>query len=273
MILVVPFRMFEDGNQSIKQRFYENHLPPLKPSGQPVSPRRQPTELHLKRRTSTFLPPVVRQASSNSILDNSVEKSSNSYITNQSAAREAAQRFILRNQLAKFSHDSSSYLNSTLYQRRKTLYQHIQPKINTGLPRSDTRHQLPLKGNHPKPHQPLNWFHLKKDLEQDKEILRHSKDLHFNSGENYAEQLTSLGDLVRSKVKTALASERQHYQNDQYKIVVHLTVVPRTAVGLNVASRCLWNARTDNSLTLKMSGVDCDILIIIFLCYTDGDTL
>lgn len=243
----------------------------MKSSGPNVSPRRQQTEIHLKTRQSTVLPAVPgRKTSSNSILDNTAEKSSNSFITNHSAAREAAQRFILRNQLAKFSHESSQ---SSFFQRRKTLYQHVQPKINTGLPRSDTRHQLNVKSNVNRPFHPLNWFLLKKDLGEDKEIVEKAKNLQFNTGENYAEQLTSLGDLVRSKVKGNLASERQHYQNDRYKIVVHLTVIPRQTIGLNIASRCLWNARTDNSLTLKMSGIDCDILIIVFLCFIDGETL
>jgi ABC-type xylose transport system permease subunit len=56
---------------------------------------------------------------------------------------------------------------------------------------------------------------------------------------------------------------------ERYKIVVHLTVFQSKATGLYIASRCLWNTHTDNSVTLRMYGVDCDILIVVFLCYTD----
>ena len=53
------------------------------------------------------------------------------------------------------------------------------------------------------------------------------------------------------------------------RVVVHLTVFPTKAVGLHVASRCLWDIHTDNSITIKMQGVDCNFLIVIFLCYTE----
>ncbi|CAF4653173.1 unnamed protein product, partial [Rotaria magnacalcarata] len=71
-----------------------------------------------------------------------------------------------------------------------------------------------------------------------------------------------------SKVKHYLSSTIGG-SAQRYKIVVHLTVFQKIPAGLHVASRCLWDTRTDNSVTIKMQGVDCDILVVVFLCHTD----
>jgi hypothetical protein len=171
--------------------------------------------------------------------------------------------------MAKFSQDlSSANVTHSSYPRRSTLYDHIQAKIDTGLPRTDSKEPLESHTHQLEPLRPVNWSALKQEIEQDIHIRAHSKRLQFNSGITYAIQLTTLGNLVRSKIKSHLSSTTGS-GDERYKIVVHLTVFPTIAAGLHVASRCLWDTRTDNSITIKIQGVDCDILIVAFLCYTN----
>jgi hypothetical protein len=184
------------------------------------------------------------------------------------AVHEAAQRFMLRNNMAKFAQDSSSvHVTHSSYPRRSTLYDHIPAKIDTGLPRADSK-ESPEPSHQLEPGRPVNWSALKHEIEQDIHIRAHTKRIKFNSGAKYATKLTMLGNLIRAKIKSHLSSATGS-GDERYKIIVHLTIFPTTAGGLHVASRCLWNVLTDNSITIKMQGVDCDILVIAFLCYTD----
>ena len=261
-------RVHHDDGSMVKQHFYQSHLPPIKTQKFHGQTLKQTKFIQQKPRAPTHLPPVTRSISSGSLLDNPTEKSTFSInSTTSAAAREAAQRFILRNQLARFSHEASaSTLTNSLQNRRKSLYQHVHPKIDTGLPRQDLSSQRPTLKLHRSKHvSSLPLATLKKTLELDETILAHAKKLRFNTGSDYAIQLTNLTDLVRNKIKINLTS-RKVDESQEYKLVVHLTVVPWKTTGLHIASRCLWNSQTDNSITLKVSGVDCDILIVAFFC-------
>lgn len=241
---------------------------------------KHPVIRQAKRAASTVLPPIIRQTPSSSTvnINNPMPITSNfetmvspapSPISCSSAVHEAAQRFILRNNLAKLSHHASSLnIAYNLLHRRTTLYNHVQAKIDTGLTRSDTKQSPEPQTYRLEPSRPVNWSALKHEIEQDIHIRAHSNRIQFNGSMTYAAQITSLGNLVRTKIKSHLSSTSGS-GDDRYKIIVHLTVFPTTAAGLHVASRCLWNAQTDNSITVKMQGVDCNILIIAFLCYTD----
>lgn len=265
--------MFHDDILMTKKRFYQNHLPPLKANGGHATGRKPTLPVQPRQRMPTFLPPVTQKRPTGSVLDVYPGKSTMSIATNISAAHDAAQRILLRNQLAKFTQEtSSSNFSNSPQGRRKTLYQHVQAKVNTGLSRHDTVLRQGTKINRAGQHHTLNWSAFKQQLEHDKDIQTHASNIEFNTGENYAVQLTALGDLVRSKVKSHLATGKINH-SDRYKIVVHLTVIPRAAAGLHVASRCLWNTRTDNSVTMKIPGVDCEVLMIVFLCYTDVEAI
>jgi hypothetical protein len=115
------------------------------------------------------------------------------------------------------------------------------------------------------PTRPINWCLLKQELNHDTQIRAQAKRIEFNTGFTYPTQLTN---LVRSKVKAHISS-LTNSNEERYKILVQLHVFQTMVGGLHIASRCLWNPLTDNSITIKMQGVDCDLLIIVFLCYTD----
>jgi hypothetical protein len=268
-------RLMHDDTKLIKQRFYESHLPRIKPVVEHGIATKQLSPRQPKRRSSTFFPPITRNVQFGSTVSNGPlasptpnTESSSSTITYNSAVHDAAQRFILRNNMAKFSPELSSVNVSNLFQRRKTIYDHIPAKIDTGLPRTDSLHPPESDTHQLEPIRRVNWSKLKHELEQDIPIRAHAKRIQFNSNITYATQLTTLGNILRLKVKSHLSSPTGS-GDERYKIVVHLTVFPATAAGLHVASRCLWDTRTDNSITIKMQGVDCNILIVVFLCYTE----
>lgn len=261
----------------IKQRLYETHLPRLKPIDEHIVRTKQPLHHQCRRHGSTVLPPITSSTSSKSTLINdplipspptNVEPLPPINI-HHSTSNEVAQRLILRNNMAQLSHESSSALiTHSAHPKRSTLYNHIQAKVDTGLQRFNSTQPTESDSHQLEPIRSVNWFGLKHEIEHDLHIRAHTKRMQFNSGVLYATQITTLGNLVRSKVKSHLSSATGS-GDERYKIVVHLTVFPTTAAGLHVASRCLWNTHTDNSITIKMQGVDCDILIIVFLCYTD----
>jgi hypothetical protein len=266
-----------DNTKMIKHRFYESHLPPIKPVVEHGTTNKHSSPRQPKRRGSTFLPSITQNAPLGSTVSSgppvsptpNTETSSTTTTTFNSAVHEAAQRFILRNNLVKFSQElPSATLANSLYQRRKTLYDHIPAKIDTGLPRTDSIHPPECDTHQLEPTRPVNWSKLKHELEQDIHIRAHAKRIQFNSGITFTTQLSTLATLLRSKVKTHLSSPTGS-GDERYKIVVQLTVFPTTAAGLHVASRCLWDTRTDNSVTIKMQGVDCNFLIVVFLCYTE----
>jgi hypothetical protein len=171
--------------------------------------------------------------------------------------------------MTKFSQESSSmHVTHSFYPKRTRLYDHIQAKINTGLPHLDNKESPEPHTHQLEPLRPVDWSRLKREIEQDIHVRADSKRIQFNSGITYATQLTRLGNLVRTKIKSHLSSPTGS-GDERYKIVVHLIVFPTTTAGLHVASRCLWDARTDNSITIKLQGADCDILILAFLCSTE----
>ncbi len=255
----------------IKNRFFETHLPRIK---QAAEHGKHPLPRPTKRHGPTILPPIARSTSTASNLANNALITTNevktpSPIGYNSAVYEAAQRFMLRNNMAKFAQElPSAHVTHASYPRRSTLYDHIPAKVDTGLPRMDSKESPEPDTYQLEPLRPVNWSALKHEIEQDTHIRALSKRIQFNSGVTYAKQLAGLGNLVRSKIKSHLSSTTGS-GDERYKIVVHLTVFQTTAAGLHVTSRCLWNTDTDNSITIKMQGVDCDILIVAFLCYTD----
>jgi hypothetical protein len=261
----------------IKHRFYETHLPCIKPVGDHGVSSKQALFRQPKRRDSTIFPPIAPSTSSGSSLINgpvagsttNTETLSSSTSPFNTAVHEAAKRFILRNNLAKFSQESSSvHVTHSSQPKRTTRYNHVQAKIDTGLPRPDSIHRPECDTHQLEPVRPMKWHVLKHEIEQDTQIRAYTKRIKFNSGVAYTTQLTTLGNTIQSKVKSHITSMSGGGE-ERYKIVVHLTVFPTTAAGLHVASRCLWNTHTDNSITIKMQGVDCNILIVVFLCYTD----
>lgn len=274
------FRITHENPKAIKQRFCESNLPRIKPTVEHSMSIKHPVIRQAKRTASTILPPITRHTPSSSTvnINNPMPITSNletmvspapSPISCSSAVHDAAQRFILRNNLAKLAHHSSSFsLAYNLLHRRSTLYNHVQAKIDTGLPRLDNKQSPEPQNYRLEPSRPVNWSVLKHEIEQDIHIRAHSNRIQFNGSVTYATQITNLGNLVRTKIKSHLSSTTGS-GDERYKIIVHLTVFPTAAAGLHVASRCLWNAQTDNSITVKMQGVDCNILIIAFLCYTD----
>jgi len=258
----------------VKARFFHDHLPRLKQVVKHDVTVKQPLRRQSKQPGSNFLPPITRSTSTGSVLGTHAPitahiETTPSPTTYSSTVYEAAKRFILRNNMAKFSQEpSSAYVTHSFYPRRSTLYNHIQAKIDTGLPRTDSKEPPEPDTHQLEPLRSVNWSGLKHEIEQDIHIRAHSKRIQFNFGVTYGTQLTTLGNLVRSKIKSHLSSTTGS-GDERYKIVVSLTIFPTTAAGLHVASRCLWDTRTDNSITIKMQGVDCDILIIAFLCYTE----
>lgn len=228
-----------DNTTVLVQRAPAVRLPRLRPAPQPP-PR--------PRKNSTVLPSISRSASSTS--------------SSVTVEHETTSRALHNQPLPLVS------LKSRSRGKKPKRYAHVQAKINTGLGRALSS-RLAEVNTRPLPVQSaINWFELKHDIEHDLYLRAYTKRMIFHAGTSYAAQLANLGNLVRSKVKTFLLSATGNGEH-QYKIVVHLTVFPTSATGLHVASRCLWDTDTDSSLTIKMQGVDCDILIVIFMCYTD----
>lgn len=265
-----------DNTKMMKNRFYDTHLPRIKQITEHGVAVKNSLPRQSKRTiaSSSFLPPITQNTSTGSALSNNQLVSSNTETPTpmpmNSSVYEAAQRFILRNNMAKFAHESLSavHITPSSHPKRSSLYDHIQAKIDTGLTRLDNKETPEPESHQLEPLRPINWSLLKHDIEQDIHIRAHTKRIQFNTGITYATQLTSLGNLVRSKIKSHLSSTTGS-GDERYKIVVHLTVFQTTAGGLHVASRCLWDTNTDNSITIKMQGIDCDILIVAFLCYTE----
>lgn len=253
------YRMASHEISMIKQRFLNGHLPQLKTTGGNVlinkrSPQKQP-----KLRSSSIFPPI----SQNLVSGAGTIESSNS------SNREAPRYSLTKNNLPSLSPRSSLLqIPHNAPPRRSTRYDHIPSKINTGLPRTENQTRNEGDTYQLGPSQPVNWHLLKHELEQDTQIRAQSKRIQFNSGVTYTTQLTTLSNLARTKVKSHLSSVMNPGE-ERYKIVVQLHVFQALAGGLHIASRCLWNTLTDNSITLRMQGIDCDLLFVVFLCYTD----
>lgn len=181
---------------------------------------------------------------------------------------DAAKRF-MRRQESSLSTRFSLVNSAGLLRPKKSLYDHIQSRIDTGLVRADTQ-----QGNKTMdtyilgPTHPLKWRFLKYRLERDASLHEKVAQIKFNSGPTYIKQLKTISEHVRTKVKYLIASTVSPGE-ERYKIVVNVTAVDKSAIGLCIASRCLWNTATDGSITIDMKAANCTILIVVFICYTD----
>ncbi|CAF0881687.1 unnamed protein product [Adineta ricciae] len=255
----------------IKPLVLDEHLSRLKPiDEQRGLADKQILQVQPKLHSSSLFPPIARAAPPKSMVTSRNMESLASSIVGGLIGREGFLRSVSRNNTSSIT-SGSPRLQTGINTRpkRTSLYDHVGPKINTGLAiRTESLTRAETDSHRLGPIRPINWRLLKQELERDLEIRAQTKRLQFNSGIIYAQQLATLGDLVRTKVKSHVAAT-MNYIEERYKIVVHLTVFQTSTAALHVVSRCLWNSYTDNSITIKMHGIDCDILIVVFLCYTE----
>ncbi|CAF0867230.1 unnamed protein product [Didymodactylos carnosus] len=203
-----------------------------KPSRSPLSPDSHisSTNLSIPTTTDNFYSPVVR---------------------------EAALHFLRRNSI------STSFTSSTL-SKRNSLYGHIPARIDTGLQREMSfggRHHSPTFQL--KPAYKIRFNELKLELENSK-LKEQVKQMRYNH-QNIQILTTNLINSIRTRVKSFITMKAE----ERYKIIVQAFVFQNTNQSGTCVSRCLWNDQTDNFITLKMCGADCEVLIAIFLCYTD----
>lgn len=264
----------------MKHPFYEHNLPDVKHVDERYPTAKQHVLQRSKRDASHFLPSLTNgtasetnftcgsQVSSATQLD-----SSTSVMGYNSAVHERAKRYILRNTMARLSREVPSlHATNNSQLKRRSLYDHVQPKVDTGLPRLHVK-GLREQNNYPLgPTRPVNWSLLKNEIERNAEIRTQARKMEFESEKSDKERLTTLANLIRAKVKSFLSSGKTNSTN-RYKVVVHLAVFQKISAGIHISSRCLWDARTDNSITIKMQGLDCDILVVIFLCYADVEPI
>jgi hypothetical protein len=254
--------MTSEGTSPIKQRYFNEHLPNIKPIDK--IPMKQPP-----LRNPSLFPPIPQSLPLGSAKPTNTLESPKSPIIFNPIGREAARPSLPRSNLPSLSPRSSfSQTTQHALPKRTTRYDHISSKINTGLLRFEGGNRTEADTYQLGPSRPLNWTLLKQELENDKQIRAQAKRIQFNTGVTYTTQLTKLSNLVRTKIKSYVAS-MMNSGEERYKIVVQLNVFPTVASGLHIASRCLWNTLTDNSITLRMQGIDCNLLIVAFLCYTD----
>ena len=269
-------REMADEASIMKQRFFHDHLPRLKPIDESSMNNSYTSQKQPILQSSSFLPPIAPTAGSVSSTDTSQipasianTESPPPSVVNSLAIREAADRFLQKNRGTSFSSaPSTTPMGAVPRPKRTARYEHIQSRIDTGLPRVEPIARLNADTYQLKPTRPINWTTLKQEVEQDIHIRAQAKRLQFTAGITYTSQLSALVNLVRNKVKTHLTM-LMGLGKERYKIVVQVTVFQNNVAGLHVASRCLWNTQTDNSITIKMQGVDCDVLFVVFLCYTD----
>ena len=263
-----------DELSAIKEDYSDHSLPRLKPPRERDMRNKSPKQPKL--RGSSLLPPIVHSPVSSSstrtsivALSSTTTESPPSSLVQQSNSREELKRFIQRNPVSTFSPVPSALTASNVNRTRKSsLYNHVQSRIDTGLPRSDGSNQSDVDMHPLGPERSIDWSILRHELENDTQVRASSKRLQFNVGVTYTRQLTELVNLVRTKVKNYITTILGN-GNERYKIIVNLTVFQTSTDGLHIASRCLWNSTTDNSITFKMLGVDCNVLFVVFLCYTD----
>ena len=265
-----------DETSIVKQRFFHDHLPRLKPINERAMNDAHLSKKQPKLQGSSLLPPIVSTAGSVTSSDTtnvppSIANTDSppSSVIHSFAVHEEADRFLQKNRGTSFSSVQSTAPAVVASRTKRTaLYGHIQSRIDTGLPRVEPIARQEFDTYQVKPTRPISWTALKQEVEQDLQIRAQAKRLQFNTGITYTTQLTTLVNQVRNKVKAHLTT-LMGLGKERYKIVVQVSVFQTNAAGLHVASRCLWNTQTDNSVTIKMQGVDCDVLIVVFLCYTD----
>ncbi|CAF0879792.1 unnamed protein product [Rotaria sordida] len=221
-----------------------------------------------KDRLSSRFPPITRNIVSALPMTNNTVESPRSSLLFTPLVREAAKRFMVRQHSSLSAEPSSTSMPPYVRPKRMSHYDHIQPKIDTGLPRKESITRKDVCTHQLGPIRSINWRLLRQQLERNREIRAQAKRIQFHSGIAYKTQLKTLVNEVQLKVRQYVASMMGSGE-ERYKIVVNITAFPTTASGLFVTSRCLWNTVTDNSITIQMQGVDCNILVVIFLCYTD----
>lgn len=261
-ILVSLKRMASNEISTIRQRFLTEQFANIRSTGG----NKHPVQKQPPLRSSAMFPPIVKSHASVVSTTNNLLESPKSSLINYPAARYS---FAQSNAPSLISR--SSFLqaaNPYAPPRRSTRYDHIASKIDTGLPRLENLIRTDQNTSQLRPSQKVNWSFLKQELEEDLQIRAQAKRLQYNSGVTYTAQITTLSDLVRSRVKSHLATIMS-VGEERYKIIVQLHVFQTGVSGLHIGSRCLWNTDTDNSITFKMQGLDCDLLFVIFLCYTD----
>lgn len=250
----------------MKDRFFDEHFKAIAKTSkihQQLTPK-QPSLRH-----PSIFPPISQFSALGTAKTSSSFDSGKSSTTYAALHRELARRSPSRQHFPSLSSRSQySLMPNHVLSKRPTRYDHITSKIDTGMARLENSHRNESDQHPLKPSRSIPWSLLKQDLEQDIQIRAQAKRIQFNTGVTYTTQLTTLSNLVRSKVKSHIAS-MMNPNEERYKIVVQLHVFPADSSGLHIASRCLWNTSTDNSITLRMQGVDCNLLIVIFLCYTD----
>lgn len=261
--------MTSDENSLIKDRFFDEHFKAIAKNSK-INQQLAPKQPSL--RNPSILPPISRLSTLAAAKTSGSFDSGKSSTTYAAINRELSRRSLARQHFPSFSSRSQlSQMANNALSKRATRYDHITSKIDTGIPRLDNPHRNELDHHPLKPSRPIPWSYLRQELEQDIQIRAQAKRIQFNTGVTYTNQLTTLSNLIRSKVKTHIAS-MMNPNEERYKIVVQLHVFPMNTSGLHIASRCLWNTLTDNSITLRMQGVDCNLLIVVFLCYTDLGT-
>lgn len=258
-----------EASLTISQNFSDDHFLPLEPieehgiEEEECSARKQS-----RFRGTSFFPPVTRTATAGAQLTNVSGESPRSSATYTSTVQEAARRFITRQHSSSFSITSASQIPSNMARKRISTYDHIQARIYTGLPRTHSISRREMDTYQLGPSRKIDWNSLKENLESDKQIYSAIKSIKFNSGNTPKTQTAELANIVRLKLKYLIAAT-MNFSEDRYKIVVEVSAVQKTASGLHIASRCLWNTATDHSITIKIQGVDCEIIIVAFLFYTD----
>lgn len=271
---------------TMKQRFFNEHLPKLKTINEYSMNETTAIPKQPKLQSSSLFPPIDISSTSGSSIDPSLVPSSRDNaespppgsITTSLNTRQKADRFFQQHSTTLLpalsvvgSNAGSTTTAATTNVRSKPFnpYAHIKSKINTGRPgRSDTLVRHDPVTHQLEPTRRLNWKLLKQELEQDPQLRAQAKRLEFNPKTNYSAQLTTLSSHVRNKIKNFVTSTMGS-RNERYKIIANATIFPSGTAGLHILSRCLWNPTTDNSITFKLQGVDCDVLIVAFLCYTE----
>lgn len=249
-----------------KQRFFRERLPPLKvieenPTSDQISTYRTGKGIELNKpenfhRPGKEISPQLSSAHSESPQGSLVESSSN---------REGAENRVQQSVNPNNANGQSSNL---VRAKRSAPYSHVQSRIDTGLVRTENFTRNQFETHQLEPTRLFNWKNLQNDLHFDVHVRTYASRLKFNDSNSFSGQLKILIDLVKSKVKNYI-SNNSGANNERYKIVLHSTVFQLNNSGLYVASRCLWNPTTDNSITVRLQAVDCDVLLVIFIVYTD----
>ncbi|CAF3689685.1 unnamed protein product [Rotaria socialis] len=252
---------------TVQQRYPDEKFPRLKPIDENSNADEQKLQQQAKHRSSAFLPPIRPSIVSSLAMSNSSADGLGPEITHRLTMFDIAKRVMSR-QDSSVSTGSFKTLLGSSRPKRTSLFDHIHPRIDTGLSRPEIIVKKDIDTYQLKPIHQIKWSLLKLSIERDLTIYNLTQQMQFNSGQIYSILLNTVVLSVKSKVKQFLASTASS-DEERYKIVVNVSVFPKTATGLCIDARCLWNTATDNSITVQMKGVDCNILIVAYVFYTD----